>query len=49
MESVLAGDLAQVGVARLRLDRGAAAFPEISELGYFATPRRGTGRGQRRR
>jgi acyl carrier protein len=28
--------LAQVGVARLRLDRAAAAFPEIQQLGYFA-------------
>ena len=26
-----------MGVARLRLDRGAAAFPEIQQLGYFAT------------
>ena len=37
LEAVLAGDLARVGVARLRLDRGAAAFPEIQQLGYFAT------------
>jgi len=36
LESVLAGGLARVGVARLRLDRGAAAFPEIQQLGYFA-------------
>ena len=33
----MAGDLARVGVARLRLDRAAAAFPEIQQLGYFAT------------
>ncbi|MFG1935055.1 type I polyketide synthase [Mycobacterium sp. NPDC048908] len=37
LEAVLAGDIARVGVARLRLDRGAAAFPEIQQLGYFAT------------
>jgi len=37
LESVLAGDLSRVGVARLRLDRAAAAFPEIQHLGYFAT------------
>ena len=37
LEAVLAGDLARVGVARLRLDRAAAAFPEIRDLGYFAT------------
>ena len=37
LEAVLAGDLARVGVARLRLDRAAAAFPEIQQLGYFAT------------
>jgi phthiocerol/phenolphthiocerol synthesis type-I polyketide synthase D len=37
LEAVLAGDLSRVGVARLRLDRGAAAFPEIQSLGYFAT------------
>jgi phthiocerol/phenolphthiocerol synthesis type-I polyketide synthase D len=36
LESVLAGDLNRVGVARLRLDRAAAAFPEIQQLGYFA-------------
>lgn len=34
LESVLGEG--QVGVARLRLDRAAAAFPEISHLGYFA-------------
>jgi phthiocerol/phenolphthiocerol synthesis type-I polyketide synthase D len=36
LEALLAGNLAQVGVARLRLDRAAAAFPEIQQLGYFA-------------
>jgi phthiocerol/phenolphthiocerol synthesis type-I polyketide synthase D len=36
LESLVAGNLARVGVARLRLDRAAAAFPEIRELGYFA-------------
>jgi phthiocerol/phenolphthiocerol synthesis type-I polyketide synthase D len=36
LESILAGDVARVGVARLRLDRAAAAFPEIQQLGYFA-------------
>jgi phthiocerol/phenolphthiocerol synthesis type-I polyketide synthase D len=37
LESVLSGDLSRVGVARLRLDRASAAFPEIQRLGYFAT------------
>ena len=32
----MGGNLARVGVVRLRLDRAAAAFPEIRELGYFA-------------
>jgi phthiocerol/phenolphthiocerol synthesis type-I polyketide synthase D len=36
LEAILAGDLGRVGVARLRLDRAAAAFPEIQQLGYFA-------------
>jgi phthiocerol/phenolphthiocerol synthesis type-I polyketide synthase D len=36
MEALVGRNLAQAGVARLRLDRAAAAFPEISELGYFA-------------
>ncbi len=36
LEAVLAGDLGKVGVARLRLDRAAEAFPEIGELGFFA-------------
>jgi phthiocerol/phenolphthiocerol synthesis type-I polyketide synthase D len=37
LEAVLAGKQTQVGVARLRLDRAAAAFPEIHQLGYFTT------------
>ena len=36
LQSVLAGNLTQVGVARLRLDRTAAASPVIRQLGYFA-------------
>jgi len=36
LEAVLAGNLTTVGVARLRLDRAAEAFPEIRELGYFS-------------
>ena len=36
LEAVLAGDAGKVGIARLRLDRAAEAFPEIGELGYFA-------------
>ena len=36
LQAVLAGNLTRVGVARLRLDRAAAAFPEIQQLGYFA-------------
>ncbi len=35
LDTVLAGDFTKVGVARLRLDRVAEAFPEIRELGYF--------------
>lgn len=35
LESVLTADLTRVGVARLRLDRAAAAFPEIRQIGYF--------------
>ncbi len=35
LDAVLAGDFTKVGVARLRLDRVAEAFPEIRELGYF--------------
>lgn len=36
MESLVGQNLGQAGVARLRLDRAAAAFPEIAEIGYFA-------------
>lgn len=36
LDAVLAADLTQVGVARLRLDRVAAAFPELRDLGYFS-------------
>ncbi|MGE2717245.1 type I polyketide synthase [Mycolicibacterium litorale] len=36
LEWVLGENKTQAGVARLRLDRAAAAFPEISHLGYFA-------------
>jgi phthiocerol/phenolphthiocerol synthesis type-I polyketide synthase D len=36
LEAVLSGNVSKVGVARLRLDRAAEAFPEIRELGYFA-------------
>ena len=44
MESLVGSNLTQAGVARLRLDRAAAAFPEICELGYFARSGRGIGR-----
>ncbi|HTM83981.1 MAG TPA: beta-ketoacyl reductase, partial [Mycobacterium sp.] len=37
LEAILGGDLDRIGVARLRLDRVAAAFPELQQLGYFAT------------
>jgi phthiocerol/phenolphthiocerol synthesis type-I polyketide synthase D len=37
LEAVLAANQTGVGVARLRLDRAAAAFPEIHQLGYFTT------------
>jgi phthiocerol/phenolphthiocerol synthesis type-I polyketide synthase D len=36
LESLVGSDLPSMGVARLRLDRAAAAFPEIRGLGYFA-------------
>jgi phthiocerol/phenolphthiocerol synthesis type-I polyketide synthase D len=36
LESVLAGNLTKVGVARLRLDREAAASSVMRRLGYFA-------------
>ena len=35
LETLVGGDLARVGVGRLRLDRAAAANPEFRELGYF--------------
>ena len=36
LDAILANAPARIGVARLRLDRAAAAFPEIQQLGYFA-------------
>ena len=36
LEAILAAQPTNIGVARLRLDRAAAAFPEIQQLGYFA-------------
>ncbi|UMB70947.1 type I polyketide synthase [Mycobacterium paraterrae] len=36
LEAILASRPVNIGVARLRLDRAAAAFPEIQQLGYFA-------------
>ncbi|ANI40103.1 type I polyketide synthase [Mycolicibacterium vaccae] len=33
---VLAAGFSRVGIARLRLDRAAAAFPEIHQIGFFA-------------
>jgi phthiocerol/phenolphthiocerol synthesis type-I polyketide synthase D len=36
LEAVLAGDVTKIGIARLRLDRAAEAFPEIGQLSYFA-------------
>jgi phthiocerol/phenolphthiocerol synthesis type-I polyketide synthase D len=36
LEVLVGGDLTRVGVARLRLDRAAATFPEIKDVGYFA-------------
>ncbi|WP_231702974.1 type I polyketide synthase [Tsukamurella asaccharolytica] len=35
LDALLGGPHARVGVARLRLDRAASAFPELSGLGYF--------------
>ena len=35
LESLVGGKLTRVGVARLRLDRAAAATPKFRELGYF--------------
>ncbi|MFM8599374.1 MAG: type I polyketide synthase [Mycobacterium sp.] len=36
LEALLAAGAVNAGVARLRLDRAAAAFPEIGDLGYFS-------------
>ncbi len=36
LEALQRRDLAQVGVVRLRLDRAAAAFPELGQIGYFS-------------
>ena len=36
MDALVGADVGRVGVARLRLDRAAAAFPEIRDLGYFS-------------
>jgi phthiocerol/phenolphthiocerol synthesis type-I polyketide synthase D len=36
LEAILSAQPTNIGVARLRLDRAAAAFPEIQQLGYFA-------------
>ena len=36
LEALLGADAVRAGVARLRLDRAAAAFPEIGDLGYFS-------------
>jgi phthiocerol/phenolphthiocerol synthesis type-I polyketide synthase D len=36
LEELLGADPTRVGVARLRVDRAAAAFPEIHQIGYFA-------------
>ncbi len=36
LEAILAGRPTNIGVARLRLDRAAAAFPEIQQLGFFS-------------
>jgi phthiocerol/phenolphthiocerol synthesis type-I polyketide synthase D len=35
LDALVGGTRSQVGVARLRLDRAAAAFPEIQHIGYF--------------
>ena len=49
LEAILASQPTNIGVARLRLDRAAAAFPEIQQLGYLRQVGRGTGHRQRRR
>ncbi len=36
LQAILASQPTTIGVARLRLDRAAAAFPEIAQLGFFA-------------
>jgi len=36
LAGVLAAGFSRVGIARLRLDRAAAAFPEIHQIGFFA-------------
>jgi phthiocerol/phenolphthiocerol synthesis type-I polyketide synthase D len=43
LESLVGGNLARVGVGRMRLDRAVAAIPELRELGYFETVVRGLG------
>ncbi|WP_139061821.1 type I polyketide synthase [Tsukamurella pulmonis] len=35
LDAILGGGHTRVGVARLRLDRAASAFPELAGLGYF--------------
>jgi phthiocerol/phenolphthiocerol synthesis type-I polyketide synthase D len=37
LDSLVGGNLARVGVGRMRLDRAVAATPEFCELGYFET------------
>ena len=36
LEALVRRDIGQVGVVRLRLDRAAAAFPELGQIGYFS-------------
>src|SRR6185437_3189118 len=36
LEAILTSQPTNIGVARLRLDRAAAAFPEIQQLGFFS-------------
>jgi phthiocerol/phenolphthiocerol synthesis type-I polyketide synthase D len=36
LKAILASQPTNIGVARLRLDRAAAAFPEIQQLGFFS-------------
>src|SRR6202000_139530 len=42
LEAILASQPTNIGVARLRLDRAAAAFPEIQQIGYFGKVAQGT-------